>query len=129
MQVQASNHHELRGSRARVVSVVGKGGTRFRQVWIEETSVSEPSKTCRKRRDDVKTGGSRYSGRSLGVTFLQPRRRPAVRRRDLDSGSRVELGNLSLRCEGRIPSGGPTRKRVPMRGTGAESRVVVRKVL
>ena len=129
LQERASNHLELRGSRARVVSVVGKGGARLRQVRIEKTSASEPPMTCRKRRDDVKTGGSRYSGISLGATCLLPSRRPALRRRDLGSGSRAERGNLSPRCEGRIPSGRPTRKRVPMRGTGAELRVVVGKVL
>lgn len=129
LQEQAPNHLELRGSRARVVSVVGKGGARLRQVRIEETSASEPPMTCRKRRDGVRTGGSRYSGMSLGCTCLLPIRRPALRRRDLGSGSRAERGNLSLRCEGRIPSGGPMRKRVPKRGTGAELRIVVVKVL
>jgi hypothetical protein len=39
-----------------VVSVAGKGGTRFRQVRCRETSVSEPLRKCRKRRDDVETG-------------------------------------------------------------------------
>ena len=56
------------------------------------------SMTCRKRRDDVKTGASRYSGISLGETCLLPRRRPALRRRELDSGFCVERGNLSPRC-------------------------------
>jgi hypothetical protein len=39
-----------------VVSVAGKGGTRFRQVRCRETSVSEPLTKCRKRMDDVETG-------------------------------------------------------------------------
>jgi hypothetical protein len=39
-----------------VVSVAGKGGTRFRQVWGRETSASEPLMKCRKRMDDVETG-------------------------------------------------------------------------
>ncbi len=32
-------------------------------------------------------------------------------------------GNQSSRCEGRNPSGSPTRMRVPMRGTGADQPV------
>ena len=57
LQEQASNHLELRGSKARVVSVGEKGRARPCQVRAKETSASEPSMTCRKRRDDVKTGG------------------------------------------------------------------------
>ena len=34
----------------------GKGGTRSRQVWLRETSASEPLMTCRRRIDDVETG-------------------------------------------------------------------------
>jgi hypothetical protein len=40
-----------------VVNVVEKGGTRSRQVRCEETSESKPLMTCRKRIDDVETGG------------------------------------------------------------------------
>ncbi|RQT02020.1 hypothetical protein DF051_39250 [Burkholderia contaminans] len=47
LQGQAPNHHELRGSRVRVVSVDGKGRVRLCQVRIEETNASEPLKTCR----------------------------------------------------------------------------------
>jgi hypothetical protein len=42
-----------------------------------ESNVSEPLMTCRKRRNGVETGGSRYPGISLGATCLLPRRRPA----------------------------------------------------
>jgi len=35
-------------------------------VCIKETSVSELLMRCRKRRDDVETGGNRYPGMSLG---------------------------------------------------------------
>ena len=48
LQERASNHHKLRASRALVVSVVGNGGTRFRQVRFKETNASEPLMTCRK---------------------------------------------------------------------------------
>jgi len=40
-----------------VVSVVGKGGTKTRQVRSGETSASEPLMTCRNSQDDVETGG------------------------------------------------------------------------
>lgn len=49
--------------------------------------------------------------------------------RDHVSGIHSEQENLSFRCKGRIASGGPTSERVPIRSTGAESPVVVRKVL
>jgi hypothetical protein len=57
LQDQASNHLQLREARTPVVSVSGKGGPRARQVWVKKTTASEPLMTCRKRRDDVKTGG------------------------------------------------------------------------
>ena len=38
------------------MSVAGKGGTRFRQVRIKKTNVSEPLMTCRKTLHDVETG-------------------------------------------------------------------------
>jgi hypothetical protein len=55
----------------------GHGRAGLGQVRATETSASEPLRKCRKRRDDVKTGGSRSPGRSLGATCLLPRRRPA----------------------------------------------------
>jgi hypothetical protein len=39
-----------------VVSVVGKGGGRLRQVGLKETNESEPLMTCRKAQGDVETG-------------------------------------------------------------------------
>jgi len=47
VQAQVSNHPELLGSRARVVSVGGKGAARPRQVRSKKTSESEPLMTCR----------------------------------------------------------------------------------
>ena len=55
VQAQVPNHLKLRWSKARVVSVQGKV-RRTRQVRVKETSGSEPLMTCRKGRDDVKTG-------------------------------------------------------------------------
>jgi hypothetical protein len=40
-----------------VVSVEGKGFTRWDQVGIKETNASKPLRKCRKRRDDVETRG------------------------------------------------------------------------
>ena len=57
LQDQVPNHLELRGSKALVVSVPGKGRPRFCQVRVKETNASEPLLKCRKRRDGVKTGG------------------------------------------------------------------------
>jgi hypothetical protein len=48
LQEQVSNRLKLRGLRAFVVSVDGKGGARLRQVQIEETNASEPLMKCRK---------------------------------------------------------------------------------
>jgi hypothetical protein len=56
VQAQTSNRGKRRRSRVVVVSVAGKGGTRFRQVRIKKTNVSEPLMTCRKTPTDVETG-------------------------------------------------------------------------
>jgi len=56
LQERTSNHHKLRRSRAFVVSVDGKGGTRFRQVRIKKANVSEPLMRCRNVPNDVETG-------------------------------------------------------------------------
>ena len=42
-------------------------------------TVREPLMTCRKRRDDVETAGSRYCGISFDGTCLRTRRHPALR--------------------------------------------------
>ena len=47
VQARVSNRLELRGSRARVVSVEGKGVAGLRQVRSKETNASEPLMTCR----------------------------------------------------------------------------------
>ena len=64
-QEQAPNRRELLPSRAVVVNVAGKGGTRSRQVRSGETSASEPLMTCRNPYDDVET---RRKGRSPGMS-------------------------------------------------------------
>jgi hypothetical protein len=47
VQAQVPNHLELRGSRARVVSVEGNGAARPCQVRSKKTNASEPLMTCR----------------------------------------------------------------------------------
>ncbi|MFN2203946.1 MAG: hypothetical protein ACK2UO_22305, partial [Caldilineaceae bacterium] len=78
LREQASNRHKLRGLRAFVVSVVGKGGAELRQVGIKETNASEPLMTCRNVQTGVETG-ARISvpRRRLGVTRLLPNWHPA----------------------------------------------------
>jgi len=67
----------------------GKGTARSCQVRNGKTNASEPLMTRRKRRDDVKTRGSRYSGISSGGIRFLPERRPALRWRESVSGSSV----------------------------------------
>ena len=126
LQDQAANHLVLRRSRAGVVSVKEKA-RRTCQVGVGKTSASEP---LMKRRNIWVTSKPRYEdalGMSAGETCLLPAWRPALRRRESDSGLYLELENLSSRCQGRSSSGSPMRARVPMRVTGTEWPVVARK--
>jgi len=92
-QEQASNHSKLLRSKA-------VGGEHWSQstgmypgqVWVRETNVSEPLLKRRKgEKCSSKPGASPSSGISLSETWQLDKRRPAYRRRDSDSGSRVEL--------------------------------------
>jgi hypothetical protein len=128
LQEQAPHHLQRQRSRAAGGSVQEKAGQRTCQVGTKQTNASEPLRTCRTRRDEVKTGASREPGSSLGETCIRPGRRPAGRRRELDSGACAARGNLSPRGQGSNASGGPMSVRVPRRGTGTESPVVARTV-
>ena len=55
----------------------GKGPARQDELWIRETSTSEPLMRCRKFMDDVKTGAYLYARISSGDICLLPERRPA----------------------------------------------------
>ncbi len=79
LQKQASNHHKLRGSKARVVSVVGKGWMRFGQVKFKETSASEPLMTCRKRRNGVKIGWESLARDKSGGYLLTAQMVPGIK--------------------------------------------------
>lgn len=71
VQAEASNHPLLLPLREVVVSESGKGREKPCQVRTVESNASEPLMTCRKRRDDVKTGGVSLtrdqSGRNLST--------------------------------------------------------------
>ena len=123
LQDQAANHLELLWLRTGVVSVKEKARKKC-QVRVGKTSASEPLMKRRKPKVMSKLGSIGCSGISVGETCLLPTRHPAFRWRESDSGSYMELGNLSSRCQGRSPSGDPTRIRVPMRDTGTERPVV-----
>jgi hypothetical protein len=99
----------LRRSRAVVVSDPGKGATRSRQVRTGKTSESEPSMTCRKRMLGSKPGSGGCPGISTGGACRRTVRPPAQRRRESGSGFCTEPWNLSPRCQGRRPNGGPIR--------------------
>ena len=99
----------LRRSRAVVVSDPGKGATRSRQVRTGKTSESEPSMTCRKCMLGSKPGSGGCPGTSTGGACRRTVRPPAQRRRESGSGSCTEPWNLSPRCQGRRPNGGPMR--------------------
>ena len=128
LQDLAANHFELLRSRSGVVSVKEKARL-TRQVGVGETSASEPLTKRRKYMLSSKPRIGGCLGTNVEDTCLPTTWRPALRRREFDSGSHVELGNLSSRCQGRRPSGSPARTRVPMRGTGTEWPIVVLKAV
>ena len=129
LQDQGPNHRKLRRHNGRGGERCGKGGTRSRQVRTGKTNASEPLMTCRKRRNVAET-------RLQSLVWEEARRVPA----DCPNGDRheggvrpargscAERGNLLPRCQGRPPSGRPTRSRVPMRGAGTDGFVVVMKL-
>jgi hypothetical protein len=115
---------ELLGSKAPVVSVQGKGATGSHQVRTRKTNESEPPLKCRKRRDVIESRPQSLAcDKAWGIPVYCPSGGRHERRREPGLGFCAERGNLSPRCEGRTPSGRPTRSRVPMRGTGADRPV------
>ena len=111
-----------------VVSDSAKGGAGLHQVRTGKANASEPLMTCRKRTDVVETrlqslvwdeawgkpvfcpGGGRHEGGASPVQAL-------VR----------NVGTYRSDAKGEPTSGRTTRGRVPMRGGGADRRVVVMK--
>jgi hypothetical protein len=71
-QGQAANHLKLLGAKALVVSVEEKAPRRC-QVWTTKMSASEPRRTCRNVKDDIKTRGVSRSWEELGRYLLTGR--------------------------------------------------------
>jgi hypothetical protein len=65
LQGQAANHLKLLGAKALVVSVEEKAPRRC-QVWTTKMSASEPRRTCRNVKDDIKTRGVSRSWEERG---------------------------------------------------------------
>ena len=74
-----------------------------------------------------KPGGCHSSGISLGDVLRLPKRHPACRRREAQSGSWTERENLAGDAKGESTSGEPARLKVPMRRRGADCPVLVMK--
>ena len=130
MQAEAPNHPLLLPLREVVGSEMGKGEPRARQVGTAEPNVSEPLMTCRKRKNDVKTGGKSLTRDKSGGRLLTAQ---------AASGMKVAGRQSRLLCGTWEPVTPMPREkhkwkphasvRVPMRGTGAEQPVVVMSVL
>ena len=104
-QVLISSHRKLLRSKAVVVSVAVNVGRISRRVRLREASASKPSMNCRKRSDDVKTGGWHFLRVSLGDVLRLTKRHPAYRRREAQPGSCMERENLAGHAKGKGTSG------------------------
>jgi hypothetical protein len=88
----------------------------------------EPLITCRKRRDDVQTAGSRYRGISLGDDLFTDR--DGIRHGgglSLPEAIERNVGTWDSDANGEATSGRTTRARVRKRSPGAEPPVVATK--
>jgi hypothetical protein len=129
-QVLASNHCKLRPSKAIVVSVAAKGGTRSRQVRSGEASESKPSMKCRNSIGDVKTGGAIFSrDRFGGGPEACPGGIRHVGGAKPDQALVRNVRTCRPDAKGEVQLAKTKRTRVPMRGTGTEWSVVGLKVL
>ena len=70
VQAETSNHLLLLHLRGVVVSESGKGGARPCQIRTVESNANKPLMTCRKRRDDVKTGRESLARDKSGSNLL-----------------------------------------------------------
>src|ERR1700738_2810307 len=76
-----------------------------------------------------KPGGCHSSGTSLGDALRLPKRHPAGRRREAQSGSCTERENLAGDAKGKAQAAPTARPKVLMRRRGADCLVVVRRRL
>jgi hypothetical protein len=109
-QGQASNHRKLRRSKAVVVSVAEKAGRDPVRCGSKETSASEPLMTCRKRMDDVETGGKSLTRDQSGGW---PDCRPGGIRHEggvtLSQALVRNVGTCRSDAKGGIQAGGPCK--------------------
>jgi len=118
------------GPKTAVVNVmVKRRGERPRHVWIRETSVSYPLAKASKSNSDEHQ--NRSCPLALGTAWRSPTYWPCGvpvhRRRDSNSGFRMELENRAGDAKGEGASGRPTRPKVPMHWPGAHCFVVAEK--
>src|SRR6516165_11516339 len=84
----------------------GNVGTGFRQARLREASASELLMTCRKRfRRCQNRGVAIPLGSAWGMSLRLPKRHPAWRRREAQSGSCMERENLAGDAKGKGTSG------------------------
>src|ERR1035441_1970340 len=112
---EASNHLQVHWLKTVVLNVVGKGAARSRQVWVGKMSDGRKSSAVdvsKSGKTTSKPGSLLRPGMSLGVTRLLPRRRPAYRQHEPDSGASMERVKASPdtvagapAARGRAPSG------------------------
>ncbi len=128
LQKQVPNRLKLRQLSTGVVSVKEKAWKPC-QVWVREMNTSEPLMRCRNgqsRRQNWRLLGSQEKSRRQSAYCLGGvRHRSGV---NLIQASVWNVGNCRPDAKGENPSGGPTRMRVPMRGTVAEQSVLAMKV-
>src|SRR6266498_5997717 len=74
-----------------------------------------------------KPGADPSSGISLGDVLRLPKRHPACRRREAQSGSWTERENLTGDAKGKAQAAPTARPKVPMRRRGADCPVVATK--
>jgi hypothetical protein len=114
---QTLNHPQVHWLKTVVLSVVGKGATRARQVWVGEMSDGRSMSSAvdvSKILGDVKTRVSAVAlGGAWGLPGLLPRRHPAYRQHEPDRGASMERVKAhpetvtdGLVARGRTPSGG-----------------------
>jgi retron-type reverse transcriptase len=141
LQGEVPNHRKVRRSRAGVLSIADKADHQSVRCEPRRRARANHSVTRRKRIDDIRTGECRCSGMSLVETCLLTRWCPALRWRELGSGSGAERGNLpsdtgpavhltvwSPGRRERDPQAAETvRGRVAMRRAGADRLVVAPK--
>jgi len=118
--VLVSSHRKLLWSKATVVSVA-ENRNEIPAGKIERGERKRTVVKCRKRLDDVKTGADPSPGISLGDALRLPKRHPACRRREAQSGSCTERENLAGDAKGKAQAAQP-RAKVRCAGEGALPR-------